>query len=306
MTSTISRYFSGRGGEGRFKRKNSSTSSASDSCVSPESGSKTKQEKKKYKLGSEDDSNMEEKISAMQEMFGEMNNSIANLSTKDDIKQLREDVEKMCASLTVKIEKLESSVYELENEKDKLNAEVRKLRGENTELKAQLSQCSKEAGLVKKDLNDQEQYGRNWNLRVYGMGEVQGEESVEDCAKKCVNVFSNKLGVPVTVADIEIAHRSGRANAAAGRPRPILIRFFSRRQRGLVLSARRKLKHSGVSVSEDLTKSNYQLLKRASDHSATMAVWSSSGKILAKLKNGKTLRVDTNTDINALFAREMG
>ncbi|KAL8592543.1 hypothetical protein ACOMHN_030228 [Nucella lapillus] len=68
--------------------------------------------------------------------------------------------------------------------------------------------------------------------------------------------------------DIEIAHRVGKPGGA--KPRPIIARFFSRRLRGRVLADRQKLKQSGVSVGEDLTQRNYQLLKRATEHSATM------------------------------------
>ncbi|KAL8605641.1 hypothetical protein ACOMHN_050316 [Nucella lapillus] len=62
--------------------------------------------------------------------------------------------------------------------------------------------------------------------------------------------------------DVEIAHRAGKKPEGGGRPRPILIRFLSRRQRGRVLAARRKLKQSGISVGEDLTEHNYPLLKK--------------------------------------------
>ena len=44
-------------------------------------------------------------------------------------------------------------------------------------------------------------------------------------------------------------------------------------------------------VGEDLTYANYQVSKKAMEHSATLAVWSSNGRILAKVKNGRKLRI---------------
>ena len=38
-------------------------------------------------------------------------------------------------------------------------------------------------------------------------------------------------------------------------------------------------------------------------HSATLAAWSSNGKIMSKLKNGRIIRVDIDMDINAVFKK---
>ena len=189
-------------------------------------------------------------------------------------------MEKITAAMQMKIEKLESSVFDLENKTDKLNTEVGKLRGGNAELRNQIEQYRKENENFKREQNEHEQHSRQWNLRVYGVPEVEGDESVEDCVRKCMKVFTEKVGVPVTDRDVEIAHRSGKRQGTTGRPRPILVRFFSRRQRGVVLAARRKLKQSGISIGEDLTSANYRLLKQVGAHSATMTSWSSNGKIL--------------------------
>ena len=59
----------------------------------------------------------------------------------------------------------------------------------------------------------------------------------------------------------------------------------------------------GVAVGEDLTKANYSLLLATKKHSATLAVWSSNGKILSKLQNGPIIRVDIDMDINAVFKK---
>ncbi|KAL8609857.1 hypothetical protein ACOMHN_020692 [Nucella lapillus] len=163
-------------------------------------------------------------------------------------------------------------------------------------------QCSKVSSGLQRDLNDQEQHSRQWNLRVYGVKENQGE-SAEGCVQKCMEVFSNKVGVTVRTDDIDIAHRAGKPGGS--RPRPILARFCSRRLRSQVLADRKQLKQTGVSVGEDLTFANYRLLKRASDHSASLAAWSANGKILTKLKNGATVRVDINTNIDEEFAKAM-
>ena len=65
------------------------------------------------------------------------------------------------------------------------------------------------------------------------------------------------------------------------------MRFFDRKKRDIVITSRRNLKNKGIVIGEDLTYASYQVFRKASEHSATMSVWSSNGKILAKVKNGR-------------------
>ena len=78
--------------------------------------------------------------------------------------------------------------------------------------------------------------------------------------------------------------------------RPIIVRFFDREKRDEVLSNRRNLKRKVFAVGEDLTYANYQVSMKATGHSATLALWSSNGRILAKVKNGRIVRLNILTD----------
>ena len=310
MNVSISKYFGNR--SGGVKRKPPSSSSVSDLESSPED-KKRVQESKKQRQGS---STSQDGDMALQETMAEIQAAMTKLATKEDLLQLaakedvsalRRDMDKLVTTLTTRIEKMESEIFQVHEEKDRLKGEVSRLRGENADLQGRLQQQQKEAREVRAQVNDQEQHGRQWNLRVFGVQEAQGQdqETTEACAERCLGIFTAKLGVPVQAADLEIAHRTGKAPEKGGRPRPIIVRFHSRKQRGLVLSARRKLKASGVSVGEDLTQANYKLLRTVSTHSAVLSAWSSNGKILARLKNSKILKVDINTDFDHLFRKEM-
>ena len=57
-------------------------------------------------------------------------------------------------------------------------------------------------------------------------------------------------------------------------------------------------------MDEDLTAANYKLAREAYKHSYTLASWSSQGKVFAKLKNGKTVRIKYGADINELFKKK--
>ncbi|KAL8565687.1 hypothetical protein ACOMHN_056186 [Nucella lapillus] len=229
----------------------------------------------------------------------------SNMATKDGFRELREEMNKVTARLEVHSEQLESTLFDLRGEHDILVAEVKTLKEENKDLRNNLEQRVKEEGNMKRDMNDHEQHSRQFNVRVYGVPEVSGgTETVNDCVDRCLEVFSTKIGVPVSKADIEMAHRTGKPGGP--HPRPIIVRFQSRMLRSRVLADRRKLKKTGVSVGEDLTLLNYKLLKRAEQHSATLSAWASNGKILAKIKNGKTLRLDITMNIDKELIKAMG
>ncbi|KAL8603130.1 hypothetical protein ACOMHN_059302 [Nucella lapillus] len=192
----------------------------------------------------------------------------SNMATKDGFRELREEMNKVTARLEVHIEQLESTVFDLRGEHDILVAEVKTLKEENKDLHNNLEQRVKEEGNMKRDMNDHEQHSRQFNVRVYGVPEVSGgTETVNDCVDRCLEVFSTKIGVPVSKADIEMAHRTGRPGGP--RPRPIIVRFHSRMLRSRVLADRRKLKKTGVS---DLKGPGANLSKRSSTCSSQQSL----------------------------------
>ena len=129
------------------------------------------------------------------------------------------------------------------------------------------------------------------------------KETAADCTAKVCAIFSDKAGIPITASDIEVAHRTGQRSST--RARPILLRFFDRKKRDSVIISRRNLNNKGIVIGEDLTYANYQVFRKASEHSATMSVWSSNGKILAKVKNSRIVRVNIHTDLDEAFRRAM-
>ena len=169
-------------------------------------------------------------------------------------------------------------------------------------MKEQLSRQERKILSVLSDQNDQQQYDRRWNLRVYNVEEKAGE-TADDCAKKSCRIFTDLIGVPTTEEDLEAAHRTG--STTMGKRHPVIVRFQSRKLKDKVLANQRKLKGKGVSVDEDLMAANYKLARDAYKHPYTLASWSSQGKVFAKLKNGKTVRIKYGADINELFKKEM-
>lgn len=142
-----------------------------------------------------------------------------------------------------------------------------------------------------------EQYSRRNNLRFFGIGEHKNE----DTDALVLAVISSKLGVNVSVDDIDRSHRVGRMNAD-DKPRAIIVKFVSYRTRALVFNSKKKLKASGISIKEDLTTFRLSLLKKATSVYGMGKVWSADGKIFwTEVVNGMPRR---KTDgIEALYNR---
>ena len=185
---------------------------------------------------------------------------------------------------------------------EKLESEVKTLKKVNETATGMIKQQDRRIKQNERELNDLQQYSRRWNLRVFKVPEKEKETAV-DCTAKVCTIFSDKVGIPITASDIEVAHRTGQRSST--RARPILVRFFDRKKRDSVITSRRNLKNKGIVIGEDLTYANYQVFRKASEHSATMSVWSSNGKILDKVKNGRIVRVNIHTDLDEAFRRAM-
>ena len=278
--SVISSYFSRTG----LKRNHSSTSEESDISISSENDSK-KQEKKRMNTVVED-SDM-----AVQAALDNISKRLDTLATKVDVKQMRDEVKCLTKTFMEKLEKLEGRLFETEVKAEKLESEVKSLKKVNETATGMIKQQDRRIKQNERELNNLQQYSKRWNLRVFKVPEKEKETAanctVKVCAKVCA-IFSDEVGIPITASDIEVAHRTGQCSST--RARPILVRFFDHKKRDSIITSRRNLKNKGIVIGEDLTYANYQVFRKASEHSATMSVWSSNGKILAKVKNGRIVR----------------
>lgn len=79
----------------------------------------------------------------------------------------------------------------------------------------------------------------------------------------CRVTLGDALGVEIPPSDVERAHRIG--TLSASKPRPIIMKFCSFKNRDKVLSARAKLKESGISVSEDFSPATREARKKLSE-----------------------------------------
>ena len=243
--------------------------------------------------------NIQEALDAINQRLGSL---AAEVATKNDVAQMRQELKAVSESFRVQMDKLESRMMDIELKTDNIEKELKASRTANEELKGIVQQQRFKIREAEQERNEIQQYARRWNLRLYKVKEESGQKD-EDCVGKACTIFTRDVGIKIVASDIEIAHRAGRP--IQGRARPILIRFFDRKKRDEVIQNRRKLAGKGVTIDEDLTQANYKLSKAAKDHSATIASWSTNGKVLAKMKNGVVVRLNIGMNLSEVFQSVM-
>lgn len=153
-----------------------------------------------------------------------------------------------------------------------------------TALSREVKELREEVVGLREDLADRtdelEQYQRRDNLRIFGIKEAKGEDTDAEVVKLC----REQLNIELPVNAISRSHRVGKPNTpdAEGkvRPRPIIVRFASYRDRRMVFEAKKKLKSTGFTIREDLTTRRMEVLRRAIALHGLKKTWTLDGRVL--------------------------
>ena len=116
-----------------------------------------------------------------------------------------------------------------------------------------------------------EQYSRRSCVRIFGVEEKSGEDTDQIASK----FIRDQLGVPLDPRDIDRSHRTGKMKTLSPEStteqpsrrhhRAIIVKLSSYKKPRDILNNRKKLKGTGISIVEDLTLQNQNLLKAARD-----------------------------------------
>lgn len=162
-------------------------------------------------------------------------------------------------------------------------------------MKIKISEIEKKVNILEEEkvnaqfrCNELEQQIKIKQLRIYGVGEKQNE-NLNDVIS---NIFATKMGSPsVTVGE---CYRLGRPKNGVNRP--ILATFGTMQQRNLIFFNKKKLKGSKIMITEELTKSTYELLLYAKENLGKENAWTVGGKIITKY-NGKKTIIKSEEDV---------
>lgn len=191
------------------------------------------------------------------------------------------------------IEVLRSEIVELKEQIGSLTNKNEKLEELKSEMDRDKKEQSKLINSIQEKNDNLEQYTRRQNLRVFGIKEERGEA----CEERVIRLFQEKLHINITPQQIDRCHRSGRYNE--NKPRGIIVKFISYKDRNAIFEKKKFLKHSGVTISEDLTKQRITLLKDAGHAFGFENCWTRDGRVLIK-RNGRIHTIVSRTQLQKL------
>ena len=196
---------------------------------------------------------------------------------------------RMLSGLTTAIKETTKAVIQVVRE-----SEERKFKKELELIKCKVQKLS----LMSKYESDKlEQYSRRENIRFAGIDEKIVEE---DALVKEIVKIAKDINVNIKPADISVAHRVGKKGG--DRPRPVLARFVSRKNRDQLMKARKQLKdiesRKGTTyLNDDLTPLRAKLFSFVKALPQTERCNTSNGRIHCNTKDGRHLIIENADDL---------
>lgn len=168
-----------------------------------------------------------------------------------------------------------------------------------TPLRNKIHDLKSELANVRRKCNENEQYSRRANIRIFGIPEEKGE----DCMKKTLAFLDEQLGLKFKESDIDRVHRVGRPRTNA--TRALIVKFMAYRSKVQVLKIKKvKLDGKKIYINEDLTYCNLRHLQRVRVEHKDCPVWTVDGKVFFRTEAGKSEHVPNNIDdfVQSLYA----
>ena len=138
---------------------------------------------------------------------------------------------------------------------------------------------------AKDHIDDLEQYSRRNCLIFAGIKEA-GEDETENTDEVILDICPNKLQIELHRFSLDRTHRLGRkriprSDSEVLKPRPIIAKFINYHDRDSVYKCKRKLKESGLTIMENLTKQRVNLLNEVREAVGMKNTWTFNRRIYA-------------------------
>ncbi|XP_048484577.1 uncharacterized protein LOC119693580 [Plutella xylostella] len=144
----------------------------------------------------------------------------------------------------------------------------------------------KQVEMLARGMDHLDMRSRRKILLIHGVPETKGENVVN----AAVRVITGHIEEPELLSpkDVTRSHRMGRLG---DKPRPILVKFKDLTLRNKVWFSKAKLKGSGVTLSEFLTKPRHQAFMEARQRVGVKQCWTRDGCVVVLGADGKQHRI---------------
>lgn len=207
-------------------------------------------------------------------------------------------------------QKIEDLLRTFNSRFDNLERMLNAVTKENQELRATLKDRDEELYRMKERLNEQEQYARNWSVRVLNLRLPKADATQPIQVMR--HVYNNVLlpilegarddgeidDIPSCDSILETAHI---LPSKQDKIPPIICRFYNRNVRALIFrmkkkhairdppEPRQKMGKFTHPIYEDLTRPNFNKYLAVSKTPGVTAVWTINGSIRYKMENDENV-----------------
>ncbi|KAJ8704236.1 hypothetical protein PYW08_012960 [Mythimna loreyi] len=157
-----------------------------------------------------------------------------------------------------------------------------------------LNTLQQQVSFLAQGLDNIEMRGRRKILLLHGVAEQQGEET----AQMVVQVVKQRLKIDLAASNIKRCLRMGRSTSH--KPRPILFKLHDVALRDKVWFNKTKLKGSGITMSEFLTKARHSVFMAARDRFGVSQCWTSEGTVFVLDSKGSRHRITSFADLDGI------
>lgn len=156
-----------------------------------------------------------------------------------------------------------------------------------------LETIQKQVEFLGSEIDRLEMRGRRKILLLHGVS----EKKTEDTSSVVASIVSNKLKVPDFSTDfISRCHRIGRPSE--NKSRPLLVKLRDAAVRNKVWFAKTKLKGTGITISEFLTKSRHRIFMEARSRFGITNCWTRDGCIHVLGADSSVYKVESLADLD--------
>ncbi|XP_045541403.1 protein unc-13 homolog C-like [Papilio machaon] len=158
-----------------------------------------------------------------------------------------------------------------------------------------LETMQKQIEFLSRDIDRMELQRRRKIILLHGIS----EDKTEDTAEVVSKLISNKLKVPdASTSCISRCHRLGRT--AGKKPRPIIVKFREVSMRDKTWFSKTKLKGSGITQSEFLTRNRHNIFLEARKRHGITNCWTKDGIIHVLASDGSIHQVESLSELDAV------
>lgn len=160
-----------------------------------------------------------------------------------------------------------------------------------------LETLQKQVEFLGREVDRMEMRRRRKMILLHGIPEIEKE----DTSAVVASVISDKLRVPgFSATSISRSHRLGRS--VDKKSRPIVVKFQESSIRDKVWYSKTKLKGSGITQSEFLTRSRHSVFMEARKRFGVAKCWTKDGCIHILAPDGSHQVIETRTEFEAIAA----